>query len=88
MARPALWKDIVPQFRYLPGAMNSPVCCKVLAYASALLLSAAHAGPGPTIAEPPAEEIEATAVPEPSPVFLLASAMAVLLLLMRKGGPR
>jgi hypothetical protein len=70
-----------------PGAVKSTACCKALAWASLLLLSAAHAGPGTAVGEP-LPEVKATAVPEPSPIFLLASAMAVLFLLMRKGGPR
>ena len=51
------------------------------------MLSAAHAGTGTAVGEP-LPEVKVTAVPEPSPIFLLASAMAVLFLLMRKGGPR
>jgi hypothetical protein len=67
--------------------MKSAACCKALARASVLLLSAAYAGPGTAVGEP-LPEVNVTAVPEPSPIFLLASAMAVLFLLMRKGGPR
>jgi len=89
MARGALRREILTSLPYyLPGAMKSPACCKALAFASVLLLSAALAGPDPSAGAPPLEETEATAVTEPSPIFLLASTMAVLLLLMRKGGPR
>ena len=67
--------------------MKSTACCKALAWANVLLLSVAHAGQGPAVGEP-LPEVKVTAVPEPSPLFLLAGAIAVLFLLMRKGGPR
>ncbi len=67
--------------------MKSTASRTALAWANALLLSVAHAGPGTAVGEP-VPEVKVTAVPEPSPLFLLAGAMAVLFLLMRKGGPR
>ncbi|MEK7952997.1 PEP-CTERM sorting domain-containing protein [Luteolibacter soli] len=67
--------------------MKSIACRNALALASVLLLSVAHAGPGAVVGDP-VPEVKVTAVPEPSPLFLLAGAMAVLFLLMRKGGPR
>jgi hypothetical protein len=67
--------------------MKSTACCKALAWANVLLLSVAHAGPGMAVGEP-LPEVKVTAVPEPSPLFLLAGGIAVLFLLMRKGGPR
>ncbi|MCW1887508.1 PEP-CTERM sorting domain-containing protein [Luteolibacter flavescens] len=65
----------------------SNACRRALAAVNLLILSVAHATQGPGIGDP-IPEVKATAVPEPSPLFLLAGAMAVLLLLMRKGGPR
>ena len=50
------------------------------------MLSVACAGQGMAVSDPIPEKV--TAVPEPSPLFLLAGAIAVLFLLMRKGGPR
>lgn len=70
-----------------PGAMKSAFSHTGLALTSALLLSVAHAGPGPVVGEP-LPEVKVTAVPEPSPFLLLAGGIAVLFLLMRKGGPR
>jgi hypothetical protein len=67
--------------------MKSTASRTVLAWAYVLLLSVVHAGPGTVVGEP-LPEVKVTAVPEPSPLFLLAGAMAVLFLLMRKGGPR
>ena len=67
--------------------MKSTACRKALAGTSVLLLSAAYARTGTAVGEV-LPEVEVTAVPEPSPIFLFASAMAVLFLLMRKGGPR
>jgi hypothetical protein len=70
-----------------PGAMKSTACRTALAWASVLLTSVVRAGSGTAVGDP-LPEIKVTAVPEPSPIFLLAGAMAVLFLLMRKGGPR
>jgi hypothetical protein len=67
--------------------MKSTACRIALASVNVLLLSAAYAGPGTPVGEA-LPEVKVTAVPEPSPIFLFASAMAVLFLLMRKGGPR
>jgi len=67
--------------------MKSIASRKALAWANVLVLSVARAGTGTAIGDP-VPEVHVTAVPEPSPVFLLAGAMAVLFLLMRKGGPR
>ena len=62
-------------------------CRNALALAHVLLLSVVCAGSG-TVVGDPIPEVPVTAVPEPSPLFLLAGAIAVLFLLMRKGGPR
>lgn len=67
--------------------MKSTACRKASAWASVLLTSVVHAGTGTAVGDS-LPEVKVTAVPEPSPIFLLAGAMAVLLLLMRKGGPR
>jgi hypothetical protein len=67
--------------------MKSTACRKALAWPSVLLTSVVLAGTGIASGDP-LPEVKATAVPEPSPIFLLAGAMAVLFLLMRKGGPR
>ncbi|MCW1922263.1 PEP-CTERM sorting domain-containing protein [Luteolibacter arcticus] len=67
--------------------MKSAVSRTALAFANALLLSVAHAGPGTAVGEP-LPEVKVTAVPEPSPLLMLAGGLAVLFLLMRKGGPR
>ncbi|RYD67191.1 MAG: PEP-CTERM sorting domain-containing protein [Verrucomicrobiaceae bacterium] len=67
--------------------MISISCRNALAWAYGLLLSVACAGPGTAVGDS-VPEVKVTAVPEPSPLFLLAGAIAVLFLLMRKGGPR
>lgn len=66
--------------------MKTLTCRNALAWAYGLMLSVACAGQGMAVGDPIPEKV--TAVPEPSPLFLLAGAIAVLFLLMRKGGPR
>lgn len=62
--------------------MNSSAHAKAVVLANLLLLSVVHAG-GEAVSE-----VKVPVVPEPSPVLLLAGALAVLMLLFRKGGPR
>jgi hypothetical protein len=84
---PIAARNLLPGFQSPPVFMCSSACVKAVALTNSLLLSVVHAGPGAAIGEP-VPEVKVTAVPEPSPIFLLAGALAVLLLLMRKGGPR
>ena len=67
--------------------MKSPATRKALAWVHLVLLSAVTAGHGSPVGDP-VPEVNAIAVPEPSPMLLLAGALAVFFLLKRKGGPR
>lgn len=67
--------------------MKPPDSCKAPAWVLSVLLSALAAAQAAPVLDP-GPESSAPAVPEPSPMLLLAGALAVLFLLKRKGGPR